>query len=361
MDYRSRWQQRRQERLSRQRLIAILAVIAVAIAGVALVATRGVHGRPGYALASPGLCWVTPGPGMVLVCQREGRLVRLTPDLSDQGTGWARPFTQPAGFTGRAALTGGLAIVSCGDARLRAVELVTGVQSWETLVGGAAAEPTVAGSEVFFGADDGKLYAVKTDDGAVEWSVLLGARIASAPLVTDDCVLVGTVAGLVQCVRRADGGKLWRATLGGPVYASPRQFADGVVIGCDDAKLYRIGPDGQVVGSFEMPGLIRAPAAVAGDAVVVGDTSGVVCRIDASDMSQVWRRRLGPSVQCAPVIDGDRVWCPAGRTLACLSLATGHVLWRTRTRAQITDCAIEGGTIYWTTDAGCVLRRVTGR
>ncbi len=339
MNYRSKWQQKRQIRVSRQRLIWLAAAGLAIIIAVAILATRDVSTPVGFRLPSPGICYLTTGPDFLLVTQIEGRLTRLTGAVSDVGTGWVRPFTNPAGFRGAAAVGEARAFVGCGDARVRAIELVSGVQAWELVVGASAGPPVVAGDAVFFGADDGSLYVAGADDGVMRWSAEVGARVPAAPLVTDDYVLVGTTAGIVHCLARSDGKKQWRTTLDAPIYASPRQIADGYLVGCDDGHVHKLGPAGELLASIEMEGIVRAPEA----------------------MTTIWQRRLRGCIAVAPIVDGDRIYCATGRELVCMSAARGRIIWRRSTRAPSTDLALAGAHLYWATADGYVRRLAVAR
>ncbi len=356
MNYRSRWQQKRQLRVSRQRLIWLAGAGLAIIIAVVVIATRGVDTSVDFRLPGPGICYLTTGPDFLLVTQLEGRLTRLTAAMSDEGSGWARPFTHPAGFRGAAAVGEARAFVGCGDARVRAIELVSGVQAWESIVGASAGPPVVAGDAVFFGADDGYVYAAAAEDGAIRWSAAVGARVPAAPLVTDDSVLVGTTAGIVHCLARSDGKKQWRTTLDGPVYATAREIADGYLVGCDDGHVHKLSREGDLLAIVEMEGIVRAPVGIGGDVVVAGDSAGVICRIEPEVMTTVWRRRLRGCIAVAPIVDADRVYCATGRELVCMTAAQGRVIWRRSTRAPSTDLALAGGHLYWATADGYVCR-----
>lgn len=342
--------------MSRQRLIWLAAAGLAIIVAVAVIATRDVSTPVGFRLPGPGICYLTTGPDFLLVTQIEGRLTRLTSAMSAVGSGWARPFTHPAGFSGAAAVGETRAIVGCGDARVRAIELVSGVQAWELTVGASAGPPVVAGDAVFFGADDGYLYAAATEDGTVRWSASVGARVPAAPLVTESCVLVGTTAGIVHCLARSDGEKRWRATLEGPVYATAREIADGYLVGADDGHIHKISREGELLATVEMEGIVRAPVGIGGEVVVAGDSAGVICRIEPATMTTVWQRRLRGCIAVAPIVDGDRIYCATGSELVCMSAARGRVLWRRSTNAPSTDLTLAGAHLYWATADGYVRR-----
>lgn len=362
LDYRARWQEKRQQRLYRRRVITLAGLGAVALVLVVLVAGQRPRAAASYTLPRRDICWLTPGEGFLLVCQREGRLARLggmAGAMFEAGAGWARAFTHPAGFCGRVTLAGELALVSCADGRLRAVDVRSGEQVWERVAAGAAAEAAAAGGAAFFGADNGHLYAVKLSDGTPLWQVNLGAAIASAPLVTDEQVIVGTIAGVVHCVDRGTGRKRWRfrdPERVGPIYASPRSGPNSILVGSDDGKLCNISREGELINSFQVGGLIRAPVAVAGGWVIVGDSAGRLCRVNQRDMTEKWCRRLSRAggITAEPIVVGDRIWCAAGKYLVCLRTDTGRVLWRRKGSAQTTDCVRSGQSLYWATADGVV-------
>ncbi len=329
------------------------AALVVAMA-VVFATTRGVRVPSGFQLPSRGICFLTAGPDCVLVSQLDGRLTRLTDGLTEEGSGWTRPFTHPAGFTGAAAVGERNVFVGCADARIRAVDLVSGVQAWELVVGAAASPPTLASGTVFFGTDDGKVYAAATEDGSVGWSVPVGAVVPAAPLVTDDRVFAGTTAGLVHCLARGDGEKLWRAALDAPIYASPRVVGDACFVGADDGRVHKLDAAGAEVGSFEMDGLVRAPVGVDGSLLVAGDSAGTVCRIDPDTLSEMWRRRLRGTIAVAPVVHAGRVYCAAGSELVCLTAERGRILWRRRATAHGTDLILAGTRLLWATADGHV-------
>lgn len=347
--------------MSRQRLIWVAAAGLVIVVVVTVIAGRGVRTPADFRLPSPGICYLTTGPDFLLVTQLEGRLTRLTGAMSAEGSGWVRPFTHPAGFHGAAAVDETRAFVGCGDAHVRAIELVSGVQAWELIVGATAGPPVVAGDALFFGADDGYLYAAGVEDGQVRWSASVGARVPAAPLVTEECVVVGTTAGIVHCLKRSDGEKCWRTTLEGPVYASPRAIADGYLVGGDDGHVHKLSSEGELLATVEMEGIVRAPVGIGGDVVVAGDSAGVICRIEPGVMTTIWQRRLQGPVAVAPIVDGDRVYCATGEELVCLDAAHGRVIWRRSTSTPSTGLTLAGGQLYWATADGHVNRLAVTR
>lgn len=353
MDYRSRWQQKRRERATRQRLIVIVALLVAAIGAV--LAYRGIV-RPastGYLLPGPVISRLTATEDGLLITSRGGELRKLTPQLQEVQVGWARPFTHPAGFWGRAALADGTALVGCEDVRVRAVDVATGVQTWEIRVGGAVPGVTAVGHYAYFASAAPALYAV-TAEGTQIWRTPLEAEVAAPPLVTEETVVVGTLDGSVCGFERASGARLWRVEppFPSPIYARPTMGPSSILVGDDGGLLHSVARTGELLLSMQFEGLIRQPVAAQDAVVVAGDSSGLVRRINPADMTEIWSATLPGALAAEPIIDGDVVWCGAGRNLVALDLATGDTVQLRVAEAETCDVVMAHGRIYWATTDG---------
>jgi Concanavalin A-like lectin/glucanases superfamily/PQQ-like domain len=94
---------------------------------------------------------------------------------------------------------------------------------------------------IYFGARDGKLYALNPD-GTMRWDFATGGNIASGLSITaDGLVYAGSVDGKLYAVG-TDGAKRWEFALGGPIgYSSPTVAQDGTIyIAAEDSTLYAI-------------------------------------------------------------------------------------------------------------------------
>ncbi len=353
VDYRTRWQQKRRERVTRQRLIIIVGCMLAAVTVV--VGWRSIV-RPapaGFRVPGADICWLTAGEDYLLVCARSGRLVRTTPELSGRAVGWARDFTHPSGFLAPAVLVPGLALIGCADVRLRAVDVTTGLQAWELEAGGAVPSVAAGDGHVYFGSEDGFVHAA-TVQGRYVWHTGLGAPVVAPPLVTEDHVIVATLAGEVYCLARENGARVWMVDTGAPIYAAPRMGPSTIIVGDDAGKLHNITPEGELVAEYAFEGLVRAPVGTADTVVVAGDSAGNVARINPSDMTEMWRTTVPGPVTTEPVIHAGAVWCGAGSNLVVLDAETGRTRRRLAAGAETTDVLAAFGRIYWATADGRV-------
>ena len=107
--------------------------------------------------------------------------------------------------------------------------------------------PALAGTHLYFGYPDGKLYAIDKDSGQTVWTVQTGAEITSSPAVATNgpmpVVVVGSTDGNVYFVQ--DDGSPSPPThtfaIGAPIHSSPAIDQAGTVyIGADDGRVYAI-------------------------------------------------------------------------------------------------------------------------
>ncbi len=159
----------------------------------------------------------------------------------------------------------GVVFFGSDDGNVYAVDAATGRQRWMARTGGpVASTPALAGERVFALSYDGRLYALDVRSGEVLWKFasegerrfeargLHGMQprsqtfadmfdvYLSSPLVVDGRVYFGSGDGHVYAVDAATGKLAWKFATGDVVHASPA-YADGlVVVGSWDGRLYAL-------------------------------------------------------------------------------------------------------------------------
>ncbi len=203
-----------------------------------------------------------------------------------------------------------------------------------------AAQPTVSPDErtIYVATLDGSLVALARDGGAKQWSVALGDRVYSTPLIADDGMIYvgsdakrlsaitpkgevawrlevegevdtgpvfakdGTIvvaAGReVLAVRTAHGDIAWRFSARDKIFTSPAVTDDGlVVVGSQDDRVYAIAPGGSLGWSVDLGADVDGAPAIGDDgAIFVGTDKGeVVCLRGHGDIA--WRTAVGGFVR----------------------------------------------------------------
>ena len=209
---------------------------------------------------------------------------------------------------------------------------------WRTaLPGVSAGGPTVDGSTVLVGTDEGSVTAVDLATGDQEWTVHLGEDVNTPIAVSDGLAYVAIDQGSGQpavllALREADHSPLWRFEMGAGVSIGTPAVAAGTV--------YATVGDGSVRAIDAATGQARwavklntvsgggAPA-VSDDAVVVVDIRGQVYRFAASTGARIWDFAMNAPVYASPAIAGSSVVvADATGDVSAIDLESGQRIWR---------------------------------
>jgi outer membrane protein assembly factor BamB len=323
--------------------------------------------------ASPTLSVDAKGQVIAYVGSHAGRFVgvvvegpdagRVVLDLWVDGIVWSTAVVDARGWI----------YFGADDDRLRAVDPTAGAIAWSTRLGrcepprapgpeGVRCDvdggPSLApGGDLYAGADG--LYRVGPD-GEIRWhyppeSEGRAAHVATTPLVTDEGVVFGSYGRRVVALDH-DGALRWSLELGADVDGSPVLGRDGTIyVGVDQGGLHAIAPDGTLRWRSSIRAPVRARPAVGSDGVViVGSYDGTLYAVEP-DGGVRWRLPTEAAIHAPATID------PAGRIfvggrderLHALDLE-GHVFWRLDMPGQI-DGAVAiapGGTLVVGCDDG---------
>jgi len=228
------------------------------------------------------------GDGLVLVRTVDGRLLALDP--ADGTRRWVADEQVPRlslRGTGRAVISGDLAICGFDNGKVLAVTLGAGARAWEEAVGQAHGSteiqrltdvdaPIVAdGDELFAVAYQGRVVRLARESGQVLWARDLSSYRGLA--VTADAVYVSTSEGDVVALDRRTGSEKWRQqALARRGLSAPAVIGDSVVVG-DYAGIvhWLAAGDGHFLARAKTGGRISAaPQALAGGQVLVFDDDG---------------------------------------------------------------------------------------
>jgi len=170
------------------------------------------------------------------------------------------------------------------------------VEKWTLpLPGAVTSTPTVGEGMILVTSWDGKVYALRPQDGLVRWTYDTGSGGAlgiqsSATLTADGRVLVGDSLGMVHCLSAKKGTLLWTATVGDTDPANAHVWASPVVAN----------------------GRVFVGRASHSDQPC---TRGHLYAFDLDTGAELWRRATVPARVCnadttiACTVDGD---CPGG-------------------------------------------------
>ena len=216
---------------------------------------------------------------------------------------------------------------------------------WTFRTGGPIwSSPSTANGAVYFGSNDGKIYALEAATGRPEWSVTTGGAVVCRPTVNGPFLYALSDDGFLYKLHRRDGRLVWKFdTHGGGVkrerpgegqaydsFASGATVADGLVyIGSADRRLYAVeDKSGRERWRFDTGGLVRSTPAVANGRVFFGSFDHFVYALDAKTGAPAWKLDTRREVTSSPLVSGDLVAIGSRSSdFLALDAATGHPRW----------------------------------
>jgi len=238
---------------------------------------------------------------------------------------------------------------------------------------------------VFFGSDDGQLYAVDAASGRQRWMLRTGGPVASTPAVAAGRVYAVSYRGGLHAVDAASGALLWKFTTPGErrfearglngqqplaqtfadpydVYLSSPLVVQGTVFfGSGDGHLYAVdAASGALRWKFTTGDVVHASPAYADGRLFFGSWDGRFYALDAASGRELWRFQGGvdplmhnqQGFQSSPAVAGGVVYTGSRDShLYAFDAATGAEKWRHSTGASWvnTSPAVEGGRVHFAT------------
>ena len=215
-----------------------------------------------------------------------------------------------------------LYIVNLVPGHIVKLDAKTGKVVWKhSLPGRAESSPVVIGRTVYFGCEDGNLYALSTISGNVRWATPLGGPIKSAPAYYHGTLYVGDYGGYMNAVDAKTGKLKWQSgSLGqgfgtsGQFYSTPAVAFGRVYAGNNDDRVYSFDiEDGTLAWSYSTGGYAYSGPTVSTTrhsppTVYIGSFDGNVYALDAKDGSVRWSRSAGGQVVGSLSAIGDIVY-----------------------------------------------------
>ena len=171
------------------------------------------------------------------------------------------------------------------SAQTKLTVAASGSFKWSFTTGGSIySSPAIAlDGSIYFGSDDGKLYALHPD-GSEDWNYTTGGMVRSAPAIgADGSIYFGSDDNKLYALN-PDGSENWNYPTSGVVRSSPALAADGsIYFGSDDGKLYALNPDGSEDWNYTSGNAIHSAPTISSEGMIYfGDSAGVVHELNSS-------------------------------------------------------------------------------
>jgi outer membrane protein assembly factor BamB len=215
-----------------------------------------------------------------------------------------------------------LFIVNLVPGHIVKLDARTGRTIWKkSLPGRAESSPVIVDRTVYFGCEDGGLYALSTISGNVRWVAQLGGPVKAAPAYYGGRLYVGDYGGYMNAVDAKSGKVVWQSGSLGPGFGASGQFYSTPAVaygrvysGNNDGRVYSFDiSDGELAWSYSTGGYAYSGPTVANTqhsppTVFIGSFDGNVYALDAKDGSERWSRSAGGQVIGSLSAVGDIVY-----------------------------------------------------
>ncbi len=222
--------------------------------------------------------------------------------------------------------------------------------------------PVIANGILYFGSEDGNLYAVDSTTGMQRWKRTTGGPVSATPAVANGTVYAGSYDGWFYALDAATGALRWKfATKGERRYeakglhgwqpktqtfpdpfdtfqSSPVVAAGAVSFGSGDAHLYSLdAATGELKWKFATGDVVHASPAYAGGTLFFGSWDSYFYAVDAATGKEKWRFHAGEDpvihnqqgFQSSPaVVDGVVYTGCRDSHVYALDAATGKEKWK---------------------------------
>ena len=188
--------------------------------------------------------------------------------------------------------------------------------------GVATASVTERGQErtvLYFGSNDGYLYALNAPDGTERWKYRTQGPVTATPVVAQDKIYFGLDDGHLYALSSA-GSLAWQYPPSGAigaVKAPPALLEDSsgavqaIYFGSDDGRLYALNRDGSLRWEFATGAFIRTTPAIGPDGTIyLGSGDGNLYALeDQGDKALLrWSFPTGSFIKSSPVIFNETVY-----------------------------------------------------
>ena len=253
---------------------------------------------------------------------------------------------------------------------------------------------------LFFGSDDGNVYAVDAATGIQIWKYASGGPVPSTPAVAGGLVYVGSYDGKLHALNARTGRPVWKFSTSGErrfeakglhgiqprsqtiadpydVFLSSPVVVQGIVcFGSGDGNVYALdAASGELRWKFQTGDVVHASPAYADGAFYFGSWDSFLYAVDAATGKERWRFKGGEDpvmhnqvgFQSSPaVVDGVVYTGCRDSNVYAIDARTGKEKWRFNNEMSwvITSPAVvQGKVVFATSDSSLlhVVDAVTGK
>ncbi len=236
------------------------------------------------------------------------------------------------------------------DGRVAALSLATGNLLWETPASTAFTIAPVLGQSVLYLAlereggngKEGLLRAHDAATGLTRWTAVLPATIRSVPVETGGKIYLALADGFLYALNATDGSRVWKSA-DHIAAAQPVTVTEAVAYVSDDAGRC-LALDAGTGATLWAATLVGKPGRIGCDTerLYVGTDEAFLYALDGKTGRTVWRRRMGATIEAAPLAMGKRIYVASHDNFVyALNGRTGEQYWRQQMAGRLLTEIVE--------------------
>src|SRR3954452_19499793 len=218
-----------------------------------------------------------------------------------------------------------------------------GKRIWKkSLPSRAESSPIVVKGVVYFGSENGTVYAYRAKDGRKVWTYHAGGAVKAGLAYSKGNLYFGDYAGSVTALRAKNGSRIWStgtsgASFGrsGHFYSTPAVTYGRVYVGNTDSFVYSfVASSGALAWRHGTGSYVYAAPAVGtvsklGPTVFIGSYVGNFYALDAKSGGVHWTHRDGGKISGAPTVVGKVVYYSSlgNHNTRGLDVRNGNKVW----------------------------------
>jgi outer membrane protein assembly factor BamB len=239
-------------------------------------------------------------------------------------------------------------------------------------IGDAILSPVLFGRNIYAASSNGRIYKVEAETGKQNWLVKLPKEVISAGVgVGGGLVLIGTDQGVVYALNQENGAIAWTAPLSSEILASPVIDGGVVVVRTGDGKVFGLSSyDGSVKWTIsrQLPKLTlrgdSRPVLTQGVAFI-GFSDGNMAALQAENGTALWDFPISfprgtneidrlSDVDTNPLLVGDFLYISSYREVThALDIRNQRIAWSSEV-SSFHSLAYDAAYLYVTDKLGVV-------
>jgi len=222
--------------------------------------------------------------------------------------------------------------------RLYAIERATGAESWPNGYTELNTQVTsgivLHGDTLYFGAADGKLWAVDAAGGTAKWKYAAEGPIRSAPVIHNGIVYFGSSDGRLYAFDLSTDRALEPFNASGPIQSTPAVWTNYIFVSSQDGYVYalrRTASGFQLVWRAQVTAaymkLFSSPVVHRGQVLV--SASNRLIGLEAQSGTRRWTFKAGELITSSPAVRGRRAYVGSrDGVVYCIDTTRGKAIWR---------------------------------